>query len=469
MQRDLDIVVFGATGDTGVSACCCLYFKGKTLGISSWAPAARNLGKLKSDLLDRLADREPREDGLAPSEPIQADSGDYESLLRMCKRTKCVVACAGPFSQYGEGVIKACVEAGTHYVDVTGEVPWVEKMERKYGEEAEKKGVTLVSLAGYDSVPPDLCTFLAAKGMRDEGEALQRFDIFCGGGGGAMPSGTINTLVHGVDEAKGQFWNKVSFVMLGTPARRPRTEESQLATTSGPRKTYVPQTEAANLGSNLIWSMCPGYSSLAGQFCLPHFMAPININVVHRTAAQEGYGGLVYRERMAGLPTGLMSLYGLVPTICGIAGGLLLALFLPLPYSTSAIVKLRDTFNPALMASARKLMLNGFQSTGVTIASGFGISRSGAMTAKTELKCKYDPGLGFTMLSACTLASVIVKRLESDDKPRTGFQTAVTAVGGEALADALRAMGVELKVTTQRTSSSERFGAVLGAPAGPEH
>jgi short subunit dehydrogenase-like uncharacterized protein len=60
-------------------------------------------------------------------------------------------------------VVRACVESGTNYVDVTGEIPWVEKMQGKYGEEAEKKGVSILNCSGYDSVPPDLATFLAAK------------------------------------------------------------------------------------------------------------------------------------------------------------------------------------------------------------------------------------------------------------------------------------------------------------------
>lgn len=448
MQRDLDIVVFGATGDTGVVACCFLFFRGRQLGISSWAPAARNLSKLRSELLDRLPKDGPEKDSLAPSEPIQADVGDYESLLRMCARAKCVVACAGPYAQYGEGVVRACVEAGTNYVDVTGEVPWVQKMEQRYGEEAEKKGITLVSMAGYDSVPPDLSTFLAAKALEKEGESLRRFDVFIGGGGGAMPTGTINTLVGVVDAAKGQLLNAVTFGMLG---KKPSSNERSQPTAES-RKKYVPETEASNLSRNLIWTMCPGYSSLAGSFCLPHFMAPINIKVVHRTAAQEGYAGLVYRERMGGLPNGLFSLYGLVPSLMGMAGALFLGAFLSMPFATRAILKLRDTVNPPLQQNVRRLMLEGFKSTGKTTLRGFGASSSGSKIAKVEINSDYDPGLGFTMFAACTLAGAIAKRVQTEDKARAGFNTPVTALGGEALADALRKMGVQVEVSTQPDS-----------------
>jgi hypothetical protein len=42
--KTVDLVVFGATGDTGISAVKMLYHHGKDLGITSWAPAARYIG-----------------------------------------------------------------------------------------------------------------------------------------------------------------------------------------------------------------------------------------------------------------------------------------------------------------------------------------------------------------------------------------------------------------------------------------
>mmetsp|Transcript_97966 Transcript_97966/g.204355 ORF Transcript_97966/g.204355 Transcript_97966/m.204355 type:complete len:455 (+) Transcript_97966:103-1467(+) len=443
-DRSLDVVVFGASGDTGAAACCCLYFRGKSLGLKSWAPAARNLGKLKADVLDKLKDQSVGEDGLSFQEPIEADSKDHEALVKMCKKTRCVVACAGPYSQYGEGVVRACAETGTNYVDVTGEVPWVQKMERKYGQQALANGATIVSLAGYDSVPPDLSTYLAAKALQKQNDRLQRFDLFAGGGGGAMPTGTINTLVYGVDVAKAEFWRIATFGLVGgAPKKADAKKEEE---TQGSKVTYVPEDQAPVKASNLFWSMCPGFSTLAKQFCLPHFMAPINVNVVHRTAAQEGYGGLVYRERMGGLPDGFMSLFGLLPTLGGIASGLLLGFFLPLPKSTSVILWIRDRFNPPLSAKARAKMLSGYSSTGETFAHGYGVSEKG-VRVETQLKCSYDPGLAFTVLSACSVAATIVKKSAGGEKAKPGFQTAVSAVGGESLAEVFRAQGMTVEVT----------------------
>lgn len=458
MERDLDVIVFGASGDTGIFGCCCLFFKGRRLGLSSWAPAARNLDKLQKDLLDRLQSADPGPEGLAPKSPICADAFDYGSLLNMCQRAKCVLTCAGPYEDYGESVVKACVESGTHYVDVTGEVPWVEKMMNKYDEAAKEKGIIIANCAGYDSVPPDLSTFLAAKSLQKEGKQLQRFDVFVGGGGGTLPTGTLNTVVNGIDKAKGQVLSVATCGILGRKpqsrnAAASRAHESQLSLlNNGARAVgakYVPAAEQDNLRRNLFWTMVPSYSALAKQFCLPHFMAPININIVHRTASAEGYGGMVYRERMGGLPSGPASLYGLVPTLMGAGGSLILALLVPVPYFTTALLKLRDTFNPPLQQRVRDTAIGGFRPTGETTVRGFGISQDGYTAVQVTLDSDYDPGLGFTMLSACTVAAQLSQKVHGK---RPGFNTAVSAVGGEALAEALQHMGVRIEVRMQQNS-----------------
>lgn len=172
-------------------------------------------------------------------------------------------------------------------------------------------------------------------------------------------------------------------------------------------------------------------------------MAPININVVHRTACNEGYAGLVYRERM-GKPY-----MGFLPMLGGIAGGLSLALFCTIPYSTSLLRLLMACSNPAKIQETRASLFAGYSSTGKSITDGVGVSATGAMKAKVHMESDYDPGIGFTMLSACVVASSIVKKLQAKDRARNGFQTAVTAVGGEALADALRAVDVKITIVKE--------------------
>lgn len=67
-----------------------------------------------------------------------------------------LVNCCGPYHLYGEPVVKACVKEGCHYLDVSGEPLFMERMQQKYHEWACDKGVYVISACGYDSVPADL-------------------------------------------------------------------------------------------------------------------------------------------------------------------------------------------------------------------------------------------------------------------------------------------------------------------------
>jgi short subunit dehydrogenase-like uncharacterized protein len=62
----------------------------------------------------------------------------------------------GPFARYGEPVVRACVEEGAHYVDITGEPAFVDLTLEAYDEMARERGVRVVSCCGFDSIPHDL-------------------------------------------------------------------------------------------------------------------------------------------------------------------------------------------------------------------------------------------------------------------------------------------------------------------------
>ena len=92
----------------------------------NWAIAGRNPDKLQ-DVANRLATN---------VEILTADSNDEEGLRKICSRSKVVLSTAGPFHRYGSKLVAACVENGTHYVDITGENFWVKGLIDKHHEEA---------------------------------------------------------------------------------------------------------------------------------------------------------------------------------------------------------------------------------------------------------------------------------------------------------------------------------------------
>lgn len=100
---------------------------------------------------------------LSNTPTIIADVNDEESLKKMAARCKVVVNCCGPYRFYGEVVVRSCIEAGTHHVDVSGEPQYMERMQLEYNDLAREKGVYVVSACGFDSIPADMGTLFLEK------------------------------------------------------------------------------------------------------------------------------------------------------------------------------------------------------------------------------------------------------------------------------------------------------------------
>ena len=102
---------------------------------------------------------------------VVADANDPASMAAMATASRVIISCAGPFGRYGEACVKACVEHGAHYLDITGEVDWVTDMINKYDDTAKTAGVTLLPFSGYDCVPSELAMILtnnALASLKDE-------------------------------------------------------------------------------------------------------------------------------------------------------------------------------------------------------------------------------------------------------------------------------------------------------------
>ena len=78
-----------------------------------------------------------------------------------------MLSTAGPFALYGTPVVDACVRFGTHYVDITGETPWMREIASRYHERAAADGTRIIPACGFDSVPSDLGALLMARHVRD--------------------------------------------------------------------------------------------------------------------------------------------------------------------------------------------------------------------------------------------------------------------------------------------------------------
>ena len=272
-QRPVDITLFGATG-----------FVGKILAgwLAEHAPkdvtvalAGRNREKLvflKQQLLTI-------HQGVMDWQIVEADAFDEDAMTKLAKNTRVVISTVGPFVRYGEDLVRACAEAGTHYVDSTGEVLFMRKMIDKYDDVAKAHGARIIHACGFDSVPSDLGMLLINEAAAKDGKKLAEVTNLVSMRG-AMSGGTV-------ESAREQFQAAQRDPEQGRVLADPyslspdREAEPEL----GAQPDYgVLQTET--VGAPEGW---------AGPF----LMASVNTRVVRRSNALSGfkYGkSLRYRE-----------------------------------------------------------------------------------------------------------------------------------------------------------------------------
>ena len=168
-----DVVLLGATGYTG--ALTAEYLAGHAPPQTRWALAGRNRAKLEA-LRERLAVDVPL---------LHADVDDPRSLRDVAEAARVVITTVGPYIRYGEPLVAACAEAGTDYVDLTGEPEFVDRMYVRHHARASERGARIVHACGFDCIPADLGTLLTVEAL-PEGVPL-RVEGFVRAGG--LPSG----------------------------------------------------------------------------------------------------------------------------------------------------------------------------------------------------------------------------------------------------------------------------------------
>ena len=177
MQKDIDIIIYGATGFTG--KLCVKYFQSLNTTVT-WAMAGRNLIKLEKVAKENQTN----------VEILIADSDDEKALDNLTSRARVILSTTGPFHRYGSKLVASCIKNHTHYVDITGENFWVKGLIEKHHKEASAKGIRIIPSCGFDSIPSDLGTFFAAKALSQPIKRIESFHSYQGGASG----GTLETM-----------------------------------------------------------------------------------------------------------------------------------------------------------------------------------------------------------------------------------------------------------------------------------
>src|SRR5690606_12116206 len=153
-ERELDLILYGATGFTGQQSA--RYFAEQVGGRLRWGLGGRSLEKLRKV-------RASLGEAFVDLPLIEADSQDLPALRELSAQSQVVLSTAGPFALHGEKLVQAWLDTGTDYLDITGETPWVRHLIDTHQARAERKGVRIIPFCGVDSIPSDLMTLWMAR------------------------------------------------------------------------------------------------------------------------------------------------------------------------------------------------------------------------------------------------------------------------------------------------------------------
>jgi len=399
-EREVDICVFGASGYTGRLAAEYLAEKytgdGATdavrVGLAGRSPA--RLQELKAELGKKYP-------GSADFVTLNADIESKEALAEVAGKSKVVLSFAGPFAKYGPPLEAACVAAGTHFLDITGEPGYVDGSIKASDAAAKASGTCVVHSVGYDSVPFDIGTMLA---LRAHAKAT---------GGGGPPPPVVEAVL-------GAASGGVSGGTLASGAYALETGASGVEGIPGPKLT--------------MWA------DRAQKHIIPSVMAIPNNTTVQRSAAI-ARGSAASTSALPAYPPSLEYVEGIaVPgAVSAALGSAALGLFAGC-FSLSPVRNLM--FAAGVLPSPGQGPTEASRKGGhfsLEVHAGAGTAQFGASPEGLKSSVGSDPGYGAT--AAMAVESALCLALEREKCPgQGGVLTPATALG-DVLVNRLRNAG----------------------------
>ena len=403
-RRSYDVVLFGATGFVGRQTAA--YFAERAGGLR-WALAGRSRAKLEQ--LRMACGR-----GAAQAGIVVADAADPQALQALAAQAAVVLSTAGPFALHGSGLVAACVAERTHYVDITGETPWVRSLIDQHHAQAKRDGTRIIPCCGFDSVPSDLGAWLVVQAIRQQfGEpcvSVKAAHSIRGGINGGTLASVFNLM------ESGQAKLLADPFLLNPKGRLPRSAV-------GHADPVAPHHDA-------------DFDAWVGPFV----MGPINTRVVRRSAALlgtrggEGYADdFAYQEYLR---------VGRGPLAAGAAAGLSLGMGLG---SFAMSIKPWRALVRALVPAPGKGPSERTMDGGSFRCELVGKS-AGGKQVRGLVAGQGDPGNRATTRFVCEAAMALASQLEAlpGGAGAGGVLTPASGLGG-VLARRLLALGMTLE------------------------
>jgi short subunit dehydrogenase-like uncharacterized protein len=401
-----DLIVFGSTSFVGQILCAYLLERHGTNGVVKWAMAGRSQSKLdsvKASLGDDAS-------GIAT---IVADAGDDAALRDLCAQARVVISTVGPYALYGSPLVKVCVETGTDYVDLTGEVQWIYRMIREHEPEARESGARIVHCCGFDSIPSDLgVLFHQRTALERYGEPARQIRMQVARIKGSASGGTVASLLNVAREMASDrslrkiLANPYSLVIDGKArARQPNIRTPQ----------RDPET---------------------GAWLGPFVMAAINTRIVHRSNALSDYAygvDFLYDESMRmgrGLSGGLFA----TAFTGGLGAFMLGAALPPTRWLMENVMLPKPGEGPSPEAQRKGMFDLRFHGT-----------TAGGQRLTTRVTGDRDPGYGSTAKMLGEAGVCLAQDIGQSDVPG-GFWTPATALGDALVARLERHAGLTFEV-----------------------
>ena len=395
-KREFDIIVQGATGFTGTLVAEYLLRQYGADGDLRWALAGRSEDKLR-EVREKL--------GSAASDVdlIVADSFDKIALQSLCERTHVVLTTVGPYALYGSDLVEACVNSGTHYCDLAGEVQWIRKMIDTHHDRARASGAKIVNCCGFDSVPMDIGVWFLQRAAHEKyGSYCKSISMLVKATKGAASGGTLASMMNLIKESRED--RSIARTLIHPYSLNPEGEREGPDERDQQRVIYRDDAKA--------WTA-------------PFVMAGVNTKVVRRSHALAGYPyGKEFRYDES-----VMSGRGfsgwLKATIMTLGLG---ALVFFASFTATRKLLQRFVLSKPGEGPDRELQQQGF----------FNLMQIGVLADGTQLRGRItgdqDPGYGSTskMLSECAVC------LARDDLSDVGGVLTPAAAMGEPLIDRLR-------------------------------
>jgi len=385
-DRELDLVLFGATGFTG--RLTAEYLARHASEGLRWGLAGRNPAKLES-VREHLV---TVDESLGDLPLLTADVDDDVSLKDVANRARVVITTVGPYLRYGEPLVAACAEAGTDYVDLTGESEFVDRTYVAHHATAQQTGARLVHACGFDSIPHDLGAYFTVQQLPDDVPITVRGVVRAGA---TISGGTFHSALNGLSRVRQA---RAAFAARRAIEPRPQGRRSR-----------------AVRGK-------PHHDSVLGRWLVP--LPTIDPTIVARSGAALPVYGPDFRY----------SHYAGTKTLRYAVGGA----------STVAVLGLAAQVPPLRRALLARVPQGEGPDAGRRAKSWFTVDfvgEGGGQTVRTRVSGG-DPGYDETakMLAESALC------LAFDDNPPTAGQVTTAQAMGDALTDRLRAAGLKFEV-----------------------